>query len=195
MRLFVIVFFLLLTDSDLSKSQITISNFQLDGPLIEKAGEDRYVGHILLSGTFDDTAHRKIKDKLDLHKSKTIYIHAKSNGGIFHNRDSIIQLMQLIHSYDNIVWMSNGHCYSACAIIGASSKSVQGVLSFHAVTRSSYIKPGFNITNGVIDTSHNEKILNLLVEYGNDKDSIERALSSNRLTPIQFSRQNNNSKQ
>jgi len=57
MRLFVIVFFLLLTDSDLSKSQVTISNFQLDGPIIEKAGEDRYVGHILLSGTFDDTAH------------------------------------------------------------------------------------------------------------------------------------------
>jgi len=28
------------------------------------------------------------------------------------------------------------------------------------------------------------------VEYGNDRDSIERALSSNRLTPIQFNRQN-----
>ena len=188
MRLLVIIFFLLLTDSDLSKSQIIISDFQLNGPLIEKAGEDRYVGHILLSGTFDDTAYRKIKDKLDLHKSKTIYIHAKSNGGIFHNRDSITQLMQLIHSYDNIVWVSKGHCYSACAIIGASSKSVQGILSFHAVTTASYIRPGFNITNGVIDTSHNEKILNLLVEYGNDRDSIERALSSNRLTPILFKR-------
>jgi len=188
MRLFVIVFFLLLTDSDLSKSQVTISNFQLDGPIIEKTGKNLYVGHILLSGTFDDTAYRKIKDKLDLYKDKTIYIHAKSNGGIFHNRNAIIQLMELVHGYDNIVWMSNGHCYSACAIIGASSKSVQGILSFHAVTTASYIRPGFNITNGVIDTSHNEKILNLLVEYGNDRDSIGRALSSNRLTPILFKR-------
>ena len=190
MRLLFIIFFLLLTDSVSGNSPLILSNFQVDGPLIEKAGEDRYVGHILLSGTFDDTSYRKIKDKLDSHKDKTIYIHAKSNGGIFHNHDSITQLMQLVHSYDNIVWMSKGHCYSACAIIGASSKSVQGILSFHAVTTASYIRPGFNITNGVIDTSHNEKILNLLVEYGNDRDSIGRALSSNRLTPIQFNRQN-----
>ena len=177
--------------NDSSKSQVTISNFQLNGPLIDK--NSNY--HILLSGTFDDTSYKKIKDKLDLYKDKTIYIHAKSNGGIFNNRNTITQLMELVHGYDNIVWMSKGHCYSACAIVGASSKSVQGVLSFHAVTtaRYSYIRPGFNITHDTIDTIHNEKILNLLVEYGNDRNSLEKALSNKELTKINFNRQNNSS--
>jgi len=184
MRLLVIIFFLLLTDSDLSKSQVIISDFQLNGPLIDK--NSKY--HILLSGTFDDSSYRKIREKLDLYKDKKIYIHAKSNGGIFHNQNSITQLMELVHGYNNIVWISNGHCYSACAIVGASSKSVEGILSFHAVSSSSYIRSGVNITNGVIDASHNEKILNLLVEYGNDRDSLQKALSSKKLTKINFKR-------
>ena len=161
-----------------------ISNFQVDGPLIDK--DSNY--HILLSGTFDDTSYRKIKNKLDLYKDKTVYIHAKSNGGIFNNRDNIIRLMELVNSYDNIVWISKGRCYSACAMIGASSKSVYGVLSFHAVSRASYIRPGFMVTNEIIDKEYNEKILNLLVEYGNDRELLQKALSGQELIKIKFNR-------
>jgi len=162
-----------------------MSNFEVNGPLIDK-GLDY---HIILSGAFDDTSYIKLKNKLDLYKDRKVYIHAKSNGGLFNDRNSIINLMELVHSYDNIVWISKGRCYSACAIIGASSKSVHGILSFHAVSRASYTKTGFMVTNEIIDKEYSEKILNLLVEYGNDRELLQAALSNKELIKINFNRE------
>jgi len=190
MRLLVLIFFLLFITNNSSKAQTTLfqaiseietSNFQLNGPIIKKSEDNRYSGHIMLSGTFDQTSYKKLKTVLDGHKTKRIYIYANSQGGIFSDRETIITLMKLIHSYDNIIWISNGRCVSACAVIGASAKSTSGILTFHSTLLIS--NQGKKI---IMDKETNNKILNLLVSYGLNKEVFEKVLFSNKDTSIKF---------
>ena len=162
---------------------IVLRDFALDGPIIQ--GNN---ANILLSGTFDDSSYNDLYKVLNKYSNYNIIIHANSNGGMFKDSNSIVNIMDLIHKH-NVKWIvgEKAHCYSMCAIAGISAKNVSGVLNFHGF--HNYTLHENNLKKIVlkeINTEVNEKILNKLHQYGYNNFYFKEILNKKEFTAIHF---------
>lgn len=177
-----VVLLLLICNTSFSKV-IVLRDFTLDGPIIQ--GNN---ANILLSGTFDDSSYNDLYKVLNKYSNYNIIIHANSNGGMFKDSNSIVNIMDLIHKH-NVTWIvgKKSRCYSMCAIAGISAKNVSGVLYFHGVHNDIHYNNSLNrVVHKEINIEANEKVLNKLQKYGYNSFDFKDILNKTEFTAIRF---------
>lgn len=111
----------------------------------------------IISGELDSDGYERIRNIINLNKTKKIVFRVTSPGG---STQGLYETMDAIHRHGQVYWRIVGYCDSACGILALSSTHATGKIRLHSASRYSTKGDRF------MSASDNNIIISKLKSYG-----------------------------